>query len=345
MFKKAERHKGYLKNAITGPSGSGKTYSALLLASGMGQKIALIDTENGSASLYSDRFQFDTMTIDPPYTIEKFKFAVQAAQDAKYDVLVIDSISHAWAGDGGLLAKKESLDARGGNSYTNWSSITKEQELFKSTILNAKVHIICTMRSKQDYILETDHKGKSSPKKVGLAPIQRDGMEYEFTTVFDLAMNHEAQISKDRTGLFDGKIFKITENTGKSILAWLAGATELPKVESKKEEHPIEVTAIAPQSDNGAGLSADYDETMAYFDSPPAAPRGQGVNFEKALIEYGEQRCLDIILETAELPEGIVRMLKDFRAILDTGVKLTPRQRDSFSKSWWMNMVRPYENR
>lgn len=228
-FKKAERKQAKLKLAMTGPSGSGKTMSSLLMASGMGKKIALVDTENGSASLYSDRFSFDVLELDAPYTIAKYTEAIKAAQAAGYEVLVIDSITHAWAGDGGLLAKKEALDARGGNSYTNWAGITKEHEAFKAALLNADIHLIVTMRSKQDYVLEVNDRGKSAPKKVGLAPIQRDGMEYEFTTVFDVAMDHNAVASKDRTGLFDGQIHKIDESTGKRLMTWLSGGKPAEK--------------------------------------------------------------------------------------------------------------------
>lgn len=223
-FKKAERKQAKLKIALTGPSGGGKTFSALLVATGIGKKIALVDTENASASLYADRFDFDTVTLTPPYTIPKYIDAIRSAQELGYEVVVIDSISHAWAGDGGLLSKKESLDARGGNSFANWGNITKEHEQFKAVLLNCNIHLICTMRSKQDYILEVNDKGKSAPRKVGLAPIQRDGMEYEFTTVFDLAMDHAAQVSKDRTGLFDGQIFKPTKETGETLMKWLSEA-------------------------------------------------------------------------------------------------------------------------
>jgi hypothetical protein len=227
MFKKAERKQAKLKIALTGPSGSGKTYSALLIASGIGKKIAVIDTEHASASLYAGSKglpEFDTAVIEPPYTIQKYSDAIKEAQKTGYDVLIIDSISHAWAGDGGLLSKKEALDARGGNSFANWAGISKEHEQFKSMLLNADVHIICTMRSKQDYVLETNDKGKQAPRKVGLAPIQREGMEYEFTSVLDLAMDHNAVASKDRTGLFDGKIFKPSIETGASLYKWLLEA-------------------------------------------------------------------------------------------------------------------------
>lgn len=241
-FRKAERRQAKLKIALTAPSGGGKTMSALHLAHGIGKKIAVIDTENGSASLYADRFEFDTLELEPPYTISKYTQAIKAAQEAGYDVLIIDSISHAWAGEGGLLSKKEALDQRGGNSFSNWASITKEQEQFKSAILNAEIHLIVTMRSKQDYVLEINEKGKSSPRKVGLAPVQRDGMEYEFTTVFDIAMDHNAQVSKDRTGLFDGRIFTITKDIGKEIVAWLNGAKP---AEPKPE--PVKPTIVKPE--------------------------------------------------------------------------------------------------
>jgi hypothetical protein len=223
-FKKATRTQAKLKIAMTGPSGSGKTFSSLLLAKGMAKKIAFVDTENHSASLYADRFEFDELTLSPPFTVQKYIQAIQDAVKGGYEVLIIDSLTHAWAGEGGLLAKKEALDSRGGNSYTNWASITKEHEALKNAFLQSPIHLIATMRSKQDYILELNEKGKSQPKKVGLAPIQRDGMEYEFTTVFDIGMDHQYVASKDRTGLFDGVIEKITESTGEKLISWLSSA-------------------------------------------------------------------------------------------------------------------------
>ena len=262
-FQKAERKQAALKIAITGPSGSGKTFSALLIASGIGKKIAVVDTENGSASLYASMDKgplagigFDTLAIEPHYTIAKYIEAIDMAEKAKYDVLVIDGISHAWAGEGGLLSKKESLDQRGGNSYTNWAGISKEHEQFKARLLNADIHLICTMRSKQDYVLELNDKGKSAPKKVGLAPIQRDGMEYEFTTVFDLAMDHNAVASKDRTSLFDGQVFKPTVETGKKILAWLMGG----KPAQKPEAAPAAAQKAEPKAKIQAGQGDGFPD-------------------------------------------------------------------------------------
>jgi hypothetical protein len=260
QFKKAERRQTALKIAITGPSGSGKTFSALLIASGIGKKIAVVDTENGSASLYADMdkgplagIDFDTLPIEPPYTIQKYVEAINLAEKGKYDVLLIDGISPAWAGEGGLLDKKDALDQRGGSGYTNWAGVTKEHEQFKARLLTADIHLICTMRSKQDYVLELNAKGKSVPKKVGMAPIQRDGMEYEFTTVLDLAMDHNAIASKDRTNLFDGQVFKPTQLTGKKIMDWLKGGAPVTKPEPAKptatkqaDEFPTERPAAEP---------------------------------------------------------------------------------------------------
>lgn len=277
-FQKATRKQAKLKIALTGPSGSGKTFSALLMASAIGKKIAVVDTENKSASLYADRnagplagLAFDILEIDPPYTIAKYVEAVELAAKDGYDVLIIDSISHAWAGEGGLLSKKEALDQRGGNSYTNWAGITKEHEIFKARLLNCDIHLICTMRSKQDYVLEVNEKGKSAPKKVGLAPIQRDGMEYEFTTVFDLAMDHNAIASKDRTSLFDGQVFKPTAEVGKKIMAWLMGGKPVQK--------PVAAPQPAPKADPKA--QAEKPAAPAQGGQPgdfPGEPEGGSTN-------------------------------------------------------------------
>ncbi len=225
-FQRAERKRAYLKLALTGPSGSGKTYSALKLAFGLGKRIAVLDTENESASLYAGLGAYDVCCIGAPFTVAKYSQAINDAVQSGYDVLILDSLSHAWAGEGGLLTQKEALDSRGGNSYTNWATITKQHEAFKASILQAPVHIIATMRSKVEYAINQTN-GKSVPQKLGMAPIQRDGMEYEFTTVFDLAADHSAVTSKDRTGLFDGLNTMLSEDHGKRLAAWLAGGAEL----------------------------------------------------------------------------------------------------------------------
>jgi len=262
-FVKAQRQRVFVKVAVTGPSGAGKTFSALKLAFGMGKKVAFIDTENRSGSLYSHLGEYDVQEIEAPFTVAKYVQAINEAAAAGYDVLVIDSLTHAWAGDGGLLAKKEALDARGGNQYTNWATITKEHEAFKASILQAPIHIIGTMRSKQEYVLQDDGRGKQKPVKVGMQAIQRDGLDYEFTTVFDIAQDHSAIASKDRTGIFDGLTEKLSEKHGKQILEWLSGGAPAtapgfsPPVQAPAPARPAATPAPSPQQAAPAGPKAD----------------------------------------------------------------------------------------
>ena len=220
MFKKAKRKGTHIKLAITGPSGSGKTYSALRLATGLTNKgkIAFIDTENESASLYAADFNFDVTNVEAPYTIDKLVNATKFVLKNDYDVLIVDSASHFWDG---VLVYKYSLDKRGGNSFANWNTANEHYKLMLRAILFSKIHVITCMRSKMEYVLQENDKGKQVPKKVGMAPIMRDGVEYEFTTVFDLDIAHQAQASKDRTQLFSDHIFRITEQTGVQVREWL----------------------------------------------------------------------------------------------------------------------------
>lgn len=224
MFRKAERKQSYLKIALTGPSGSGKTYSALLMASGMGKKIAMLDTENGSGELYSDICNYDIETITPPFTHTKYIEVIKEAQNAGYDVLIIDSLTHVWSGSGGLLEQQEQIARTKykGNTWAAWKDITPMHDALVQAILQSKIHIIATMRSKQDYIQTEDKK----IKKVGMAPQQREGMDYEFTIVFDIDREkHEATASKDRTKIFDNVIEVITADTGRRIMEWSRNGT------------------------------------------------------------------------------------------------------------------------
>jgi len=225
QIRKAERKRVAMKLAMNGPAGSGKTFSALRLASGLGSKIILIDSENGSGELYGDRFTYDVIQLDAPFTTEKYSEAIKLAEKHGYDVLIIDSLTHAWDGDGGLLQQKEALDKsnRNSNAFTNWASITRKHEDFKQQVLQSPLHIIATMRTKTEYVLETNQYGKQVPKKVGMRAIQRDGLEYEFTVVFELDHEHNATVSKDRTSLFDGRVFQVNEDCGEQIKAWLDG--------------------------------------------------------------------------------------------------------------------------
>ncbi len=223
MFRKAERRKAKLRLAITGPAGSGKTYGALLIAQGLGGRIAMIDTENGSGDLYADTCDYDVETLTAPYSIQKYLESIHEAEASGYNVLIIDSLSHAWNGEGGLLDmhNKITKNMKSGNSYAAWGQITPWHNRLIETMLGSSCHIIATMRSKTDYAQLQNDRGRTEIRKVGLAPVQRDGMDYEFTVVFDLSMEHTVTVSKDRTSMFDRQVFTITPDTGRILRDWL----------------------------------------------------------------------------------------------------------------------------
>lgn len=288
-FKKAERKQVKIKIAISGPSGSGKSYSALLIAKGIARKpngtygrIAVLDSENDSASLYAGlpgMPEFDSMGVEAPFHTDKYLRGIKAAVDAGYDVLVIDSGSHQWAGEGGILDRKdkEQLAKPGANSFTLWAKYTPEHESFKAAINQAPIHVIMTMRSKQEYAIEQSGgegggRGKATPKKVGMAPVQREGQEYEFTVAFDMSMENLASVSKDRTSLFSGQFFKPSEETGRKIIDWLAsGKAEEPKAPPLTAEEQMRVGALRSAHNKVTwpeGSIADYC-TRAFNEASP----------------------------------------------------------------------------
>lgn len=235
-FTKAARQAAKLKLAITGPSGSGKTTGALRLARGLvGPKgrIAVIDTENRSASLFADVTDFDVLNLAPPFEHSKFSEAITAAETNGYDAVIIDSASHLWEA---ILAFKDKLDRRGGNSYTNWNEAGGKFREVVDCLLASDLHVISCLRSKMEHAIEKDDKGKTTIRKVGMAPIMRDGIEYEFTLVLDLDMQHQAVSSKDRTRMFDGKIIEITEEVGGDLAKWLAGGEPVASKPASKSE-------------------------------------------------------------------------------------------------------------
>ena len=228
-FRKAERRKAKLRLAITGPAGSGKTYGALLIAQGLGGRIAMIDTENGSGDLYSSLCDYDIMNIHAPFDPRKYIQAIHDAENEGYDVLIIDSLSHCWISEGGLLDMKEALAASGKyNSFSAWSKVTPLQNKLIEAMLSSRCHIIATMRSRTDYVQIINDKGRTEIKKVGLAPVQRDGMDYEFGVVFDLNNEHSVNVSKDRTSLFDGQSFSLSAEIGSTLLEWLNSGKDIP---------------------------------------------------------------------------------------------------------------------
>lgn len=217
QIKTAQRQLSRMKMALQGPSGSGKTYSALLMAYGLcnqWDKIAVVDTENHAAHMYAHLGNYQVVDMAAPFTPEKYMQALEVCEKAGMEVVILDSITHEWEN---LLDYHASLQ---GNSFTNWSKITPRHNAFVQRLLQSPLHIIATMRTKQDYVL-SERNGKMVPEKVGLKSVQRDGMDYEFTLVFDLDMKNHATASKDRTGMFFGKPEqKLSAATGAQIRDW-----------------------------------------------------------------------------------------------------------------------------
>lgn len=222
FFKKAERKNAKLRLALAGPTGSGKTLGALLLAKGIGGKIAVADTENSSAELYEDVVEFEHANIQPPYTPEKFIDAIHAAEKAGFDTLILDSITHEWSGVGGCLEIVDKLASTTfkGNSWGAWSQVTPRHRKFIDAMLQSSINIIVTMRSKMDTVQVDAGNGKKKVEKVGMKAEQRDGIEYEFTTVLDLTHDNYAVRTKDRTRIFNEPML-LSEQAGVLLKQWL----------------------------------------------------------------------------------------------------------------------------
>lgn len=227
QLQQASRKKAKMKLGIQSPSGGGKTMSALLIAYGLcgdWSRIAVIDTENNSADLYAHLGAYKTLSMEPPYSPERYCEGINICLEAGIEVIVIDSASHEWDY---LLDFHSSLT---GNSFANWGKVTPRHEAFVNKILQSNAHFICTIRSKTDYVL-SEKNGKQVPEKVGLKGVQRENLEYEFTVMLELDMHHRAKVSKDRTGLFMGKPeFVPTTHTGTAILEWCNRGEEIPIV-------------------------------------------------------------------------------------------------------------------
>ena len=227
-FRKAERKRARIKMALAGPSGSGKTYSSLLIAKGLGGPVAFIDTENGSGELYADHpgigLDYDVAPLEAPYSPERYIKLIVEAEKAGYNVVIIDSLSHAWMGEGGLLEMVDKA-SKGlhGNSFAAWREIKPYEKRFFEALLAANIHIIGTLRTKTAYEVQENERGRKVPVKIGLKPEQREGLEYEFTLVLDMTVDGNiARANKDRTGLFKD-FFVPNEKTGETILEWLNG--------------------------------------------------------------------------------------------------------------------------
>lgn len=294
MFKRAERKQAKLRLALSGPSGSGKTTGALLIAKGIGGKIAVLDTERGSASLYADLCDFDVVELAPPYTPERYIEIIREAEKSGYTTLILDSITHEWNGQGGILEIVDNV-ARSkfkGNSYAAWNEGTPRHQKFIDAMLASPLHIIATMRSKAVYVETEKGNGRKSIEKQGSAPQQRDGLEYEFTAVLDLAVaGNLANASKDRTRLFHDP-FVISEDTGRKLLEWLNSGKSF--TEQAKESNPEPMTK-AQSNALMAYLTKKHGDDRAAYLAELSDFFGRPISSSRELTKDDVSEFLDVV--------------------------------------------------
>lgn len=286
-FQRATKRQAKLRLALCGLAGSGKTYSALSVGStiadlmaeqrGRRGRVALLDTEHESASLYADRFEFDTAALDN-HSPRAYVEAIREAESAGYDVLVIDSLSHAWAGKNGALEQKDNIASRGGNSWTAWRDITPMHNQLVDAMLASRCHIIATMRTKMEYVQQTTN-GKTTIEKVGLAAIQREGMEYEFTLVGDIDLSNTMRISKTRLAgvIAPGDVFERPgEVFARKVYGWLmsgAPAEErVPRIEPSVPPDALKALAAIESCESHDALKGLVPD----LESLPGALKDEG---------------------------------------------------------------------
>lgn len=298
VIRKAERKKAKLRLGIAAPSGAGKTYGALLVAFGLGGKVGIIDTEHGSADLYAHLGEFDVINIEAPYEVSKYVAAIRAFEQAGYSTIIIDSLSHAWAGDGGLLDKQGKLADKSGNTYTAWRNVTPDHNALVDSILKSPCHIIATMRSKQEYAQEKGDNGKSTVRKLGMAPVQRDGMEYEFTVFMDVDVNHNATSTKDRTSMFDNRVFKLSQEVGVQLKEWLETGVDAEALKEKERFEKWKAGAAAMIEKIGSASS--LEELEAIWPSEKRSKEPLYPEIHKEVVEAFEKKTASLIKPAGE---------------------------------------------
>jgi RecA/RadA recombinase len=275
MFQKATKTKARLRFALAGPSGAGKTYSALKIAQQLGKTIAVIDTEHGSASKYANLFDFDVCEL-ADFHPSKYMEAIREAGRAEYDVIVVDSLSHAWFWELNETGKSQ-------NSFTAWGKVRPLERALIDALLSSSAHVIVTMRTKTEWVLTDNPKtGKPTPEKVGTAPIQASGIEYEFDIAGELDINHVLNISKSRCPeLTNTTHLNPGENLAQQMLNWLEDGSPMPESGQSKCDRVREARELA-------GLGADSVKTLivANFDrSSPAQLASTQVDELIAMIQ------------------------------------------------------------
>lgn len=250
QIKKAERKGIFARIALDGPTGSGKTYSALSLAQGLkeNKRILVIDTERSSADRYADDFDFDKIDM-PDHNPETYIEALASVDPQVYGVVIVDSLSHAWMGKDGALEQVDRAAARSQskNSFFAWRDVTPLHNRLVDALLTSQFHLIVTMRSKMAYEIIENEKGKKEPVRMGLAPVQREGVEYEFDIIGDLNADNAMVISKTRASFLNRAVIqKPGADLGRRILEW-CGHVE-PKEPTPTDEQLRSLASAAKEA-------------------------------------------------------------------------------------------------
>ena len=238
MFTPAVREQAKARIALAGPPGSGKTYTSLALATAMGNRVAVIDTEHGSASKYAtgkdgSGFTFDSLALTR-FEPRDLVGALAAASQAGYPVVVIDSLSHFWSGVGGMIEQADNAARRyNGNTFAGWKDARPMERELIEAMLAYPGHLIATMRSKTEYVIEENDRGRKTPRKVGTKLEQREGIEYEFDVVGDLDIENTLVVSKSRCPALSGAVVsRPGAEFAERVTEWLSSGAEVPESSS-----------------------------------------------------------------------------------------------------------------
>lgn len=301
-IKRATKEQSRLRLALIGPSGSGKTYSALAIAVSLGKRVCLIDTERGSASKYADLFAFDVLALDT-FAPDTYVAAIECVTREGYDVIVIDSLSHAWMGKEGALEQvdKSAKRSNSGNSFAAWRDVTPMHNRLVDALVSAPLHVVATIRSKTEWVME-EVRGKMTPRKIGMAPIQRDGLEYEFDVVGDMNLDNELVVTKTRCPAMSQKVFaKPGADVALLLNAWLttgAPATARPVLAVVPPPATRPASVPPPAMHDGGAASALWSAFSAELSQAPTVEALRAIGVRVAAAAKAQKLTLE---QTAKL--------------------------------------------
>lgn len=304
MFQRAVFKNSNLRLAVMGPTGAGKTYYSLVCASQFGRKIALIDSEHHSSEKYARKFSFDVANLETFAPVNYIR-AMQEAAAAGYDVLIIDSLSHAWNGAGGCLemVDKVATRSKSGNNFTAWREVTPEHNRLVESVLAYPGHVICTFRMKTEYVIEKNE-GKTQIRKVGLAPVQRDGIEYEFDLVAEMDQDHNFWITKTRFEEFDQfQQGKNEQSFHTRLVPLFSNGNGNAAAASTEKDPPPPAVPSAPPVSSEPYLNAKPNKDFMRFMALGSAYYGRGEAWDKKRKELSQSISGGKIESSRDLPQ------------------------------------------